>query len=167
MGFSPLEGLVMGTRSGDVDPTVIAHVAAATGRSFTEVHTDLNKQSGLLGLCGASDMREVTERADAGDPDAALALDVFCYRAKKFVGAYLAVLGRCDALVFTAGIGQHSATVRAGVCAGLGGLGIVLDADRNRQHESVVSADGSPVSVLVVATDEELVIAEQTAALVG
>jgi acetate kinase len=166
MGLSPLEGLVMGSRSGDVDPTVVAHVAAATGRPLDDVLADLNRASGLLGLCGASDMRTVTARADAGDEDAALALAVFAYRIKKYVGAYLAVLGRCDALVFTGGIGERSAVVRSAACAGLTGLGIVVDPDRNERHEQVVSAAGSPVGVLVVPTDEEWAIAEQTAALV-
>ena len=167
MGMSPLEGLVMGTRSGDIDPAVIAHMAGATGRSFDDVLTDLNRKSGLAGLCGVSDMREVTRRAAGDDADAALALDMFCYRVKKYVGAYLAVLGRCDALVFTGGIGEHSAVVRDTVGSGLAGLGIVIDAERNTRHAEVVSADDSPIAVLVVPTDEERVIAEQTAALVG
>jgi acetate kinase len=167
MGLSPLEGLVMGTRSGDIDPAVVAHMARATGRSFDDVLADLNRKSGLLGLCGVSDMREVTRRAGSGDLDAALALDVFCYRVKKYVGAYLAVLGRCDALVFTGGIGEHSAVVRETVGSGLTGLGIVIDGERNDRNAEVVSADDSPITVLVVPTDEERVIAEQTAALVG
>lgn len=167
MGMSPLEGLVMGTRSGDIDPAVIAHVAEATGRPFDHVLTDLNRKSGLAGLCGVSDMREVTNLAVSGDTDAALALDVFCYRVKKYVGAYLAVLGRCDALVFTGGIGEHSAVVRGTTVDGLAGLGIVIDAERNGRDADVVSADHSPIAVLVVPTDEERVIAEQTAALVG
>ena len=167
MGLSPLEGLVMGSRSGDVDPTVVNHVAAATGRAFDDVSADLNLASGLKGLCGVSDMREVTARADAGDEDARLAIAVFGYRIRKYVGAYLAVLGRCDALVFTGGIGQHSAVVRARACAGLEGLGIVIDAERNGRGASVVSSERSPVAVLVIATDEERAIAEQTAALLG
>lgn len=167
MGLSPLEGLVMGTRSGDIDPAVVAHVSGATGRSYDDVLADLNRKSGLVGLCGVSDMREVTRRAGSGDADAALALDVFCYRVKKYVGAYLAVLGRCDALVFTGGIGEHSAVIREKVGSGLAGLGIVIDAERNDRDAEVVSADDSPIAVLVVPTDEERVIAEQTAALVG
>ena len=165
MGLSPLEGLVMGTRSGDVDPTVVTHVAAATGRPIEDVFDDLNRTSGLRGLCGASDMREITARAASGDVTARLAIDVFAYRIKKYVGAYLAVLGgRCDALVFTGGIGQHSPVVRAAVCDGLEGLGIVLDPERNeRGDEVVVSADQSPIAVLVIATDEEREIARETA----
>ena len=164
MGLSPLEGLVMGTRSGDLDPTVITHVATAADRPIEDVFDDLNRASGLRGLCGASDMREITARAEVGDEAARLAIDVFAYRIKKYVGAYLAVLGgRCDALVFTGGIGQHSAVIRAAVCAGLEGLGIVLDADRNAGGGDVVSADSSPITVLVIATDEELEIARETA----
>ncbi len=166
MGLSPLEGLVMGSRSGDVDPTVIAHVAAVTGRTIEDVADDLSRVSGLVGLCGDSDMRAITMRAERGDPDAVLALDVFTHRVKKYVGAYLAVLGRCDALVFTGGIGEHSAVVRSEVCAGLGGLGFHVDEHRNQRSEPVVSTADSPIAVLVVPTDEERSIAEQTADVV-
>jgi len=176
MGLSPLEGLVMGTRSGDVDPAIIGHVAAAAGRSEADVLAELNRSSGLLGLCGESDMREITARIAAGssaDGEAAdaaaadLALDVFCHRIRKYVGAYVAVLGRCDALVFTAGIGEHSALVRTRVCAGLGVFGIVLDDDRNERSELVISSDDASTAVLVVPTDEEHAIAEQTAHVVA
>jgi acetate kinase len=163
MGMSPLEGLVMGTRSGDVDPAIIGHVAAASGRSEADVLGDLNRSSGLLGLCGDSDMRTITARAREGDQVAELALDVFCHRIRKYVGAYVAVLGGCDALVFTAGIGEHSAEVRARVCAGLGVFGIVLDDDRNERSQPVISAADAITAVLVVPTDEEHAIAEQTA----
>jgi acetate kinase len=167
MGLSPLEGLVMGTRSGDVDPAVIGHVAAATGRSEADVLADLNRSSGLLGLCGDSDMREITARIEAGDAAAELALDVFCHRIRKYVGAYVAVLGGCDALVFTAGIGEHSLLVRKRVCAGLEVFGIVLDDERNERSVTVISHDDATTAVLVVPTDEERVIAEQTARTVG
>ncbi len=167
MGMSPLEGLVMGTRSGDIDPAVIGHVAAAGGRSEADVLADLNRSSGLLGLCGDSDMRVITDRVDAGDPAAELALDVFCHRIRKYVGAYFAVLGGCDALVFTAGIGEHSALVRSRVCAGLGVFGIALDDDRNGRSELVMSRDDASTAVLVVPTDEEHAIAEQTAAVIA
>jgi acetate kinase len=167
MGLSPLEGLVMGTRSGDVDPAVIGHVAAATGRSEADVLADLNRSSGLLGLCGDSDMREITARIEAGDAAAELALDVFCHRIRKYVGAYVAVLGGCDALVFTAGIGEHSPLVRKRVCAGLEVFGIVLDDERNERSVTVISHDDATTAVLVVPTDEERVIAEQTARTVG
>jgi acetate kinase len=166
MGLSPLEGLVMGTRSGDLDPTVITHVASATGRPIEDVFDDLNRASGLLGLCGASDMRQITARAARGDGPARLAIAVFAYRIKKYVGAYLAVLGgRCDALVFTGGIGEHSSVVRAAVCDGLEHLGIVLDAERNSRDDEVISTEDSPIAVLVIATDEELEIARAAAAL--
>jgi acetate kinase len=170
MGLSPLEGLVMGTRSGDIDPAVIGHVAAASGRSEADVLAELNRSSGLLGLCGDSDMREITARIAAGpSADAAaadLALDVFCHRIRKYVGAYVAVLGGCDALVFTAGIGEHSSLVRARVCSGLGVFGIALDGERNERSELVISRDDAPTAVLVVPTDEEHAIAEQTARVV-
>jgi acetate kinase len=167
MGLSPLEGLVMGTRSGDVDPMVIGHVAAQSGRSMEEVAADLNRASGLKGLCGTSDMRSVIAAADEGEEAAMLALAVFAYRVRKYVAAYLAVLGRCDALVFTGGIGENSARVRAEVCQGLDGFGISVDGERNRRGEVVVSPEGAAVAVMVVPTDEELAIARQTAAVVG
>mgnify|MGYP001819645424 CR=1 FL=1 len=171
MGLSPLEGLVMGTRSGDIDPAVIGHIAAASGRSEADVLAELNRSSGLLGLCGESDMRRITARIAAGpsaDAEVAdLALDVYCHRIRKYVGAYVAVLGGCDALVFTAGIGEHSALVRTRVCAGLGVFGIVLDDDRNERSELVISSDDASTAVLVVPTDEERAIAEQTAHVVA
>jgi acetate kinase len=132
----------MGTRSGDVDPAVVGHVAGAAGRSEADVLADLNRSSGLLGLCGDSDMREIVARTEAGDADAELALDVFCHRIRKYVGAYVAVLGGCDALVFTAGIGEHSAEVRARVCEGLEVFGIALDDERNQRSDRVISPEG-------------------------
>jgi len=167
MGLSPLEGLVMGTRSGDIDPAVIGHVAAATGQSEADVLGELIRSSGLLGLCGVSDVREITARIAAGDAIADLALDVFCHRIRKYVGAYVAVLGGCDALVFTAGIGEHSALVRERVCVRLGVFGIELDDDRNERSEIVISHDDASTAVLVVPTDEEHAIAEQTARVVA
>lgn len=167
MGLSPLEGLVMGTRSGDVDPAVVGHVAEATGASERDVIDGLNRASGLLGLCGASDMREVTNRSDAGDERASLALDVFCYRIVKYVGAYIAVLGGCDALVFTAGIGEHSSIVRARVCERLSPFGIELDGERNARSEAIITTDSSAMAALVVPTDEERAIAEHTAVVLA
>jgi acetate kinase len=170
MGLTPLEGLVMGTRSGDVDPGLVFYLNREGGLSLDEIDDVLNRQSGLKGLAGSNDMREVQQRADAGDPVAAEALDIFSYRIRKYVGAYAAVLGRVDALVFTAGIGEHSAAVRAGVCAGLESFGVRLDPQRNaiRSKDSrTVSPDDSTVAVLVVPTDEELEIADQTMALVA
>src|SRR5690606_18129952 len=163
MGLTPLEGLVMGTRSGDVDPAVIAHVSRATGRDPLDVIGELNHASGLRGLSGSSDMREILVRCDGGDEGARLAFDVFCHRVRKYVGAYLAVLGRCDAIVFTGGIGEHSARVRASALSDLTGLGIEVDPERNDTDAPVISTDGASVTVLVVPTDEEREIARQTA----
>jgi acetate kinase len=168
MGLTPLGGLVMGTRSGDLDPGIVAHLYREGGLDLDAIDTLLNKESGMKGLAGSNDLREVHARADAGDADAAEALDVFCYRIRCTVGAYAAALGRLDALVFTAGIGENDADVRARVCAGLGVLGVEPDEARNaeRSRETrTISADGSAVAVLVVPTDEELEIAEQTLAV--
>ena len=165
MGLTPLEGLVMGTRSGDVDAGVLLHLLRR-GLSTAELDEGLNRRGGMLALAGESDLREVHRRADAR---AALALDVYCYRIRKYVGAYLAVLGRVDAIVFTAGVGEHDAAVRAQSLAGLEGLGIAVDSGRNLaagDEPRVVSPDGAPVAVLVVPTDEELEMATQAAALV-
>jgi acetate kinase len=168
MGLTPLAGLVMGTRSGDVDPAVAGHLHRVAGLSAQDVDAALNKRSGLLGLAGASDVREVTERAAAGDPDAGLALDVYCYRIRTYVGAYLAALGRVDAVVFTAGVGENSVVVRERSLAGLERLGIAVDPVRNAaagRGARVVSPDGAAVPVLVVPTDEEREIARQALAV--
>jgi acetate kinase len=165
MGMTPLEGLVMGTRCGDVDPAVPLLIRELTDLSREDVHRVLNNESGLQGLCGERDMREVHKLADAGDPDAALALEMFCYRAKKYVGAYCAVLGSVDAVVFTAGIGENDPDVRARVCEGLELFGIVVDGRRNAASESgprPISPDGMPTAVLVIPTDEEAEIARLT-----
>jgi acetate kinase len=164
MGLTPLEGLVMGTRSGDVDPAVIAYLHRVADVSAQDVDDQLNRDSGLLGLAGANDMREVHRRAHAGSQDAQLALDVYCYRLRKYVGAYYAALGRVDAIVFTAGIGENDAEVRAGSLAGLERLGVVIDRARNaspRRDARSISPDGADVAVLVVPTNEELEIARQ------
>ena len=169
MGFTPLEGLVMGTRSGDLDPALHRYLAHNAGMSIDEIDELLNRRSGLKGLCGANDMRQIEERIAQGDERARLAFDVFCYRAKKYVGAYFAVLGRVDAVIFTAGIGENSAAVRDGICAGLESLGVSIDAERNVQPGTLpaeVQSTDSRVSVLVVDTDEELEIANQTLACI-
>ncbi|HEY6794759.1 MAG TPA: acetate kinase [Kineosporiaceae bacterium] len=168
MGMTPLAGLVMGTRSGDVDPALPEYLRRVAGQDLAEVTSALNHGSGLLGLAGASDVREVTRRAERGDPAARLALDVYCYRVRCYVGAYYAALGRLDAIAFTAGVGENSAVVRAGSLAGLERLGIAVDDARNREGsgERVISPDGAPVTVVVVPTDEELEIARQTVDLV-
>lgn len=167
MGLTPLEGLVMGTRSGDLDPGVIAHVGKATGRDPYEVIADLNRASGLLGLSGSSDMREILERRANGDPRARLAVEVVCHRVRRYIGAYLAVLGRCDAIVFTGGIGERSAEIRAGVLGGLDWFGIALDPTRNARDDPIVSAEAARVAVLVVPTDEEGEIARQAAEVIA
>ncbi len=168
MGLTPLEGLVMGTRSGDVDPAIIAYLHRVADVSAQDVDDQLNRESGLLGLAGANDMREVHRRADAGSQDAQLALDVYCYRLRKYVGAYYAALGRVDAIVFTAGIGENDAEVRARSLAGLERLGVVIDPARNaspRRDARSISPDGADLAVLVVPTNEELEIARQALAV--
>jgi acetate kinase len=170
MGLTPLEGLVMGTRSGDIDPAIVFHLHREASLPLDEIDRLLNDESGLKGLSGVNDMREIERRAGDGDRVAREALDVYCYRVRKYVGAYTAVLGRVDALVFTAGIGENSAAVRAGVCGGLERLGARLDQDRNRARSRgarTVSAEDSPTSVLVVPTNEELEIAEQTLTVIA
>jgi acetate kinase len=170
MGMTPLEGLVMGTRSGDVDPALPAHLHRVAGLGPEEVDRALNSASGMRALAGTNDLREVHRRIAEGDADAALALDVFCHRVRKYVGAYLAVLGRTDAVVFTGGIGENDPEVRARSLVGLGDLGIVVDEERNRAPSSSardVATDGSRTRVLVVPTDEELEMARQAVALLG
>ncbi|NNJ03572.1 acetate kinase [Streptomyces sp. PKU-MA01144] len=170
MGLTPLEGLVMGTRSGDIDPAVTFHLKRVAGMSEDDVDALLNKRSGLVGLCGDNDMREIRRRIDEGDERARLAFDIYVHRLKKYIGAYYAVLGRVDAVVFTAGVGENSAPVREAAVAGLEELGLVVDADLNavRSDEPrVVSPDYARVTVAVVPTDEELEIAGQTFALVA
>jgi acetate kinase len=168
MGLTPLEGLVMGTRSGDIDPAVIFHLERVGGMSTDEIDTLLNKRSGLLGLCGANDMREIGRRMGEGDPDARLAFDVYAHRLRRYVGAFTAVLGRVDAIAFTAGVGENSAAVRAAALHGLEALGIAVDPVRNALRSSaarLVSGPSSRVAVAVVPTDEELEIARDTYAL--
>jgi acetate kinase len=170
MGLTPLEGLVMGTRSGDLDPAVVFYLHREAGLSVDDIDDLLNKRSGMLGMAGANDMREVARLVGEGDRAAAEALEVYCYRIRKYVGAYVAALGRLDALVFTAGIGENNDAVRVGVCQGLEGLGVALDPRRNRARSDrprTISADDAAVAVLVVPTNEELEIAEQTLAVVG
>lgn len=167
MGMTPLEGLVMGTRSGDIDPAVLFHLHRKAGLGFDELDTLLNRRSGLLGLSGTGDMRDVTDAAAEGDEAAQLALDVTVHRLRHYLGAYLAVLGGLDVVVFTAGVGENAPLIRAGAVQGLGGLGIILDEERNATRAlgiRVISTDDSPVTVLVVPTNEELEIARQTVA---
>lgn len=164
MGMTPLEGLVMGTRSGDVDPALHAHLHRELGLSLEEIDERLNRRSGLKGLAGHNDFREVEELVRAGDPAATLARDVYCYRLRKYVGAYYAALGRVDAIVFTAGVGEHSEDVRAQSLAGLERLGIRLDLDANRDPgpgSARISAPDSDVAVFVIPTNEEWQIARE------
>ena len=165
MGLTPLEGLVMGTRSGDVDPALVSHLQRTRRLSTDEINAVLNSRSGLLALAGDNDMREVHRRIALGDHAAELALDVYCYRIKKYVGAYLAALGGADAIAFTAGVGENDPVVRARSLAGLSKLGIEVDASRNDAGGPVISTDDSRVSILVVPTDEELEMAVQAAQL--
>jgi acetate kinase len=170
MGLTPLEGLVMGTRSGDVDPAVPEYLSRVAGLAPAAVAEALNRESGMLALAGSNDMREVWEAVARGDAQARLAIDVYCHRLRKYVGAYYAVLDRVDAVVFTAGVGEHDPGVRALTLSGLERLGIAVDRDRNQtalgREEQFISPDGGTVPVLVVPTDEEAEIAAQSLACV-
>ncbi len=166
MGLTPLEGLVMGTRSGDIDPAVIFYMARTAGMSLDEIDKTLNKKSGLLGLSGVSnDMRDCIKAAEKGNTDAALAVEIFSYRVAKYIGAYYAILPGCDAIVMTGGIGENSLPVRLRVCELLGSIGVVPDEHRNNatvRKTGVITADGSKVPIWVIPTDEELMIARDT-----
>lgn len=167
MGLTPLEGLVMGTRSGDIDPAVSLHLARTAGMSIDEVDTLLNRQSGMLGLTGYSDMRDVNRAADEGSHDAQLGMEVYCRRIKGYVGNYYAQLGTLDAITFTAGVGENDTVVREQSLAGLAELGIEIDLERNavRSREArLISTDTSRVQVWVVPTNEEREIALQAVA---
>ncbi len=169
MGFTPLEGLLMGTRSGDLDASLILYVMGKEGLTLSEAGTLLNKHSGLQGISGiSSDMREIVAEMKNGDKKATYAFDVFTYRVKKYIGAYAAAMGGADAVVFTGGIGENSAEVRQVSCAGLDFLGITVDAQANESSERQkdISAKGSKTRVLVIPTNEELVIALDTMEIV-
>ena len=170
MGLTPLEGLVMGTRCGDLDPAVHFYLARKTGRPFEEIEGILNKESGLKGICGVNDMREIQDRAQGGDAQAELALEMFCYRVRKYIGAYYAALGSVDAIVFTGGIGENSAAVRTKSCEGLSALGITLDERRNNADAGgirEIQAEEGRVRILVIPTNEEHEIARQTVEVIG
>jgi acetate kinase len=164
MGMSPQSGLVMGTRSGDVDPTVIFHLHRVAGLPIDEIERSLTRFAGLQGLAGENDMRAVQDRRAAGDPAATLAFDIYCRRIKEYVGTYLAILGGADAITFTAGVGENSPAVRAASLSGLAALGITIDKTRNERGDRIISPDGAGVAVCVVPTDEELEIAQQVTA---
>jgi acetate kinase len=165
MGVTPLEGLVMGTRSGDIDPAAIPYIMGQTGMDAAQVVNALNKQSGLKGICGVNDMREVIEAAESGNARAQLALDLFAYRIQKYIGAYMAVVPGLHAIVFTAGIGENAHPARAHICRGLDHLGIRLDDAKNRspsRSPREIQQDGAPLKLLVLPTNEELQIALET-----
>jgi len=169
MGMTPLEGLIMGTRCGDIDPAIIFYLKRKTGLARDAVESILNKQSGLKGICGVNDMRQIEELARDGNSQAQLAIEMVCYRIKKYIGAYCAVLGRLDALVFTAGIGEKSPLIRACSCQGLAHLGIAVDPDKNNRKSKEafeIQTESSTVKILVIPTNEELEIAEQTVACI-
>ena len=162
MGFTPISGLVMGTRCGDLDPGILLYLMKRHGMTFSELNDVVNKQSGLLGLSEYSaDMRDLLER-ETTDARCAEAIAVFCYDARKFIGAYTAALGGLDTLVFTGGIGEHAAAIRERICAGLNCIGITVDEDANRSNAAVISPEGRPVTVRVIETNEDLMIARHT-----
>ncbi|MFA6469241.1 MAG: acetate kinase [Bacteroidota bacterium] len=165
MGFTPLEGLLMGTRSGDIDTSVILYVMAKEGLNYSEANTLLNKHSGLQGISGvSSDMREIITEMNDGNKKAKLAFDVFCYRVKKYIGSYVAALGGLDALVFTGGIGENAPDVRKAICENLEYLGIEIDktANNSKEKEKAISSAKSRAAVFVIPTNEELMIAIET-----
>ena len=170
MGLTPLEGLIMGTRCGDLDPAIIFYLERETGLSSAAIESILNKESGLKGICGVNDMRTVGELAKAGNPEAQLAIGMYCYRIKKYIGAYHAVLGRLDGVIFTGGIGENADFIRAGCCENLAHLGLEMDNGKNRGHQEgcfALESRASRVKILVIPTNEELEIAEQTVACLG
>lgn len=172
MGLTPLEGLVMGTRSGDLDPAILPFIMNKTNMSPSEMDTTLNKKSGLLGICGLTDRRDVHQEADKGNKQAQLAIDMECHRIKKYIGAYSALLGHVDAVVFTAGVGEMGEHIRRGSLLGLAPLGIDVDVEKNdkcrcRNGEFDISKDSSPTRIYVIPTDEELVMTEDAYALMN
>ncbi|MBN2320651.1 MAG: acetate kinase [Acidobacteria bacterium] len=166
MGFTPIEGLVMGTRPGDVDPGVLMYLLNRYDSDVAKLDALLNKQSGLLGLSGSSnDMRDLIQKREGGDRRAGLAVEIFCYRVRKYIGSYMAALGGADAVIFTGGIGENAVEIRAEICEGLQSLGISLDPDKNRATlgvEAEISIPASPCKVWVIPTNEELLIARDT-----
>ena len=169
LGMTPLPGLVMGTRSGDIDPAIIFYLNEEVGLPIHEIKNILNKESGMKGLTGNNDLRQISEDADGGDKEAQLALEIYTYRIKKYIGAYLAAIGKVDALVFTAGVGENSAKIREMSTAGLEHLGIILHKKRNQTGKGArdIATKESPVRIFVIPTDEELEIANQAFALMN
>jgi acetate kinase len=163
MGFTPLEGLIMGTRSGDIDPTIVFYLMERVGSSAQEINSMLNRESGLLGLSGISrDMRDILKSASEGNKKAITTIKCFVYRIKKYIGAYAVSMGGLDAVVFTAGIGENSSQLRAMICEGLEFLGLKIDEHHNSNKNKIISSDNSKVKVLVIPTNEELLIARDT-----
>jgi acetate kinase len=171
MGFTPLPGLIMGTRSGDVDPALVFYLSARLEMPLAEIDALLNKRSGLVGICGDNDLRDIEARVEAGDEEAKLALDMYAYRIRKYIGAYAVALGRVDALIFTAGVGENSSLVRWEACRGLDLLGIAVDEAKNqaavRGRSGPIHSAESRVAVLVIPTNEELEIARQVVDLLA
>ncbi|BBX98472.1 acetate kinase [Mycobacterium lacus] len=167
MGLTPLEGLVMGTRSGDVDPSIVGYLWRAAKMGVGEIESMLNHRSGILGLAGERDFRRLHELIESGDGSAQLAYDVFIHRLRKYIGAYLAVLGHTDVVSFTAGIGENDPAVRRDALAGMAELGIKVDEDRNAKGARRISQDDSPITVLVVPTNEGLAIARDCVSVLG
>jgi acetate kinase len=168
MGFSPLAGLIMGTRSGDIDPSVVFYLMAQLGYDSEQINTLLNKRSGMLGLTGFSDMRDITKAIEEGNKEAALAYEMYAYRIKKYIGSYTAALNGLDAIVFTAGVGENDALIREKICRNMEFLGIQFDEEKNKIRSKEIreiNAPGSKVKVLIVPTNEELEIAKQCVAL--
>ncbi len=168
MGFGPLSGLIMGTRSGDIDPSIIFHLVDELGWEVEQVKATLNRRSGMLGLTGFSDMRDISKAIAEGDQMAELAYEMYAYRIKKYIGAYLAVLDGADAIVFTAGVGENDANIRSRVCRNFSFAGIALNAEKNTARAAGIrdiSAEAAKIKVLVVPTNEELEIARQCFAL--
>jgi acetate kinase len=172
MGLTPLEGLVMGTRSGDLDAAILEFISAKEGLSIHEIEMMLNKQSGLLGISGlTNDMRELlAETEESGDRRARLAIEIFCYRVRKYIGSYLAAMNGADAIIFGGGIGENSAKIRSMICEGMSWSGVEIDEGRNasqvKGNEGIISTDSSKVKVWVIATNEELLIARDTIRLI-
>jgi len=170
MGLSPLAGLMMGTRTGDIDPSIPFFLGTKLKMSFEEIDNMLNKKSGLKGIAGSNDMRDVLEKRAAGETDASLAIDMYTQRIKKYIGAYAAEMGALDAIVFTAGIGENSAELRSLICENLDVLGIALNESENNKKENgnrPIQATGSKVEVWVIPTNEELEIALQSELVVA
>lgn len=164
MGFSPLSGLVMGTRSGDIDPSIIFHLISQLGYEPEQVNTLLNKRSGMLGITGYSDMRDIGKAAQEGNRDAEFALEIYAYRIRKYIGSYAAILNGLDAIVFTAGVGENDVNTRQRICNEMQFLGIHLDEEKNKMPSTAtreINCHTSPVKILVIPTNEEFEIVKQ------